>query len=158
MSRRLYLSCKQCNRLVLVGGVPQQGDFYECPHGLRQSRSNVPATVYYEDASGKRLYPWDGRNLPKTYTDLGYQRFEVGGFERSKFERDTRRQLNEEGQRKREAERAEYEEARSRSHAELRHESQSWNEFEREVAQIAMAEEDAGYSRSRYDSEFRIGE
>lgn len=157
MTRRIYLPCDQCNRLVLVGGKPQRGDFYKCPHGLRQSREPFPATVYYENAKGERLYPWDARNLPKHYTDtLGYQRFEVGSFERGRFEKRTREQMNAEARDKRDESQREYEIKRDRNHAELRHLSRGMDSFHRELAEHAIQQELSGYSQS-YDSEFRVG-
>ncbi len=154
--RRVYLPCKDCNRIVLVYGPKQKGDFVECPHGLTQSREPFPATVYYENAAGQRLYPWDHRELPKEYTDKGFQRFEVSGFERGRFEKQTRAQMNAEASHKSEDARREYEEDRAQRHAELRNMAQGWDDKHRAIAYEAMEQEDRGYSR-QHDSEFHIG-
>lgn len=157
MACRSYQWCERCKKLVLMAGKPGRGDFYKCPHGLRQSREPFPATVYYENAKGERLYPWDTRSLPKHYTEtLGYQRFEVGSFERGRFEKRTREQMNAEATGKREESQREYEIERDRNHAELRHLSKGMDSFHREMTEHAIQQELSGYSQS-YDSEFRVG-
>jgi hypothetical protein len=139
-----------------MAGKPERGDFYKCPHGLRQSREPFPATVYYENAEGKRLYPWDQRDLPKTYTDQGYQRFEVSNFERSRFEKCTRAQMNAEANQSRDQEQRQYEAERDRNHRELRAMSKGMDSFHREIVEEAIRSESNEYSR-QHDSEFRIG-
>ena len=120
--------------------------------------SHAPNTVFYKNAEGKRLYPWDSRDLPKTYTDLGYTRREVSGFERTRFERSTRQQMNAEGNREREQQAEQFAADRDARHADLRHVSSNWGDFQREVAREAMRDENGGYSQSAYDSCFQVGE
>jgi hypothetical protein len=140
-----------------MAGKPERGDFYKCPHGLRQSREPFPATVYYENAAGKRLYPWDGRSLPAEYTSQGYTRREVSGFERGRFERQTRAQMNAEASQQREQEQRRCEVERNRNHAELREMSKGMDSFHRDVVEEAIRSESNDYSR-HFDSEFRIGD
>lgn len=123
---------------------------------LPKRQSHTPNTVYYENAKGEKLYPWDSRDLPKTFTDAGFTRREVSAFERNRFERRTRQEMNAEASRKREEERREYESERAERHTSLREESRNWDSYHRDLAEHAMAQEDSGYSE-RYDSEFHIG-
>jgi len=121
---------------------------------LPKRRSYAPPTVYFENAQGKRLY---AHKIPKQFEKLGYQRVEVSGFERGRFEKQTRAQLNAEGARRRESEREQYERDRSQRHAELRQMSNGFDVFHRDLARHAMEQEDRE-PISSYDSEFRIGD
>lgn len=123
---------------------------------LPKRAARTPNTVYYENARGERLYPWDANDLPKAYTDKGFQRMEVSTFERHRFERRVRAEMNAEHAARTRESTAEYEAARSAHHADLRQQMQSWGEFERDVARVAMEEESRGYSRN-FDCEFHIG-
>lgn len=152
MARRRYVFCNTCKQLVLVAGEPQRGD-KRCPH--RFSREPISPTVYYVNADGKRLYPWDARDLPKKYTDQGYQRIEVPASEIRRFERDTNRQLQREASQKAEESAAMEEVMRDRRHAELRNDMSAMDDFHKEITRMAIEEESRGYGR-RYDPEFRI--
>lgn len=155
MSRRVYLHCSTCNQIVLVHGEPQKGDRL-CPHRSRP-RTPIEPTVYYENSTGQRLYPWDSRALPKEYTNLGYERREVSGIQNIRnFERATRRQLEDEQQRKHDEQQREYAEQRDRNHSDLRGEMSGMDDWHRELARESMAEESRGYEE-RYESAFRIG-
>jgi len=153
MARKVFKHCDICNDIVLVHGEPKRDDKL-CPHKSR-GREPIEPTVYYVNKEGRRLYPWDSRKLPKAYIDQGYQRVELNGLgEIRRFERDTARQLEAEAQ-KSDEQLAHEEHERDQRQASLRDDMRRMGEFEREVARLAIEDENRGYSE-RYDSQFRI--
>lgn len=124
---------------------------------LPKRHSRLPNTVYYMNAKGEKLWPWTSGDLPKAYTQMGFQRQEVGTFERGRFEQQVRREMNVAAQRRRNEDQLAYEEQRDHNHAELRHESRGWDQFHQDLASEAIRQELSGYS-SGYDSEFHIGQ
>jgi hypothetical protein len=154
MARQIFKHCSICQQIVLVYGEAKKGDVL-CPHKSR-GREPIAPTVYYENKNGQRLYPWDRRELPKKYTDQGYQRIELNGLgDVRRFERETGRQLQAEHSQRAEEEAMINEYQRDRRHASLRQDMGQMDSFMKEVAQLAIDNESKGRSQ-RYDPQFYI--
>lgn len=85
--RKRYVWCEQCNKLVLVAGLPDESDFLECSHKGRfaQVLGNVRVTVY-RDKDGHTIFPGEtDAKMPARYAKEGYERVEMNFHEARKF-------------------------------------------------------------------------